>query len=198
MNLSFPRMASFQRKGLFLFAVLVGVCLAQQYWALSQSLKPVPKPVGLSKGFFVELRGDIRRPSLIHYGKALPVRQVIQDGGGLASNRSLSAVEAGQVLSEDAALEIGYFPEQGAFVRSGPLSNRARWILGRPLPLNQATAEDLDRLPGVGPGLARRIIAYREAQRGFSSLEELKQVEGLKEKTFDKIKDLLTLSDEKT
>jgi len=198
MNLSFPKIAPFQQKGLFLFAALVGGCLALQYWALSHSLKPVPGPVGLNKGFFVELRGDIRRPSLMHYVKALPVRQVIQDGGGLASNRPLSAVEATQVLYRDATLEIGYHPEQGAFVRPGPLSNRARWILGRPIVLNQAAAEDLDRLPGVGPGLARRIIACREAQRGFSSLEELKQVEGLKEKTFDKIKNLLTLSYKKT
>jgi competence protein ComEA len=134
----------------------------------------------------------------MHYLKALPVRQVIQDSGGLASNRSIPAVEAAQVLSRDTTLDIGSHSEEGAPVRSGPLSNRARWILGRPIPLNQAAAEDLDRLPGVGPELAWRIIACREARRGFSSLEELKQVEGLKEKTFDKIKNLLTLSDEKT
>ncbi len=79
------------------------------------------------------------------------------------------------------------------FIQQKPLSVRALWILGRPIPLNRATAEDLDRLPGIGPGLAQRIMEYRQALGKFSSLDQLKEVNGIKEKTFEKIKRYLTL-----
>lgn len=61
--------------------------------------------------------------------------------------------------------------------------------------LNSATQQELaERLPGIGEELARRIIEYREQHGGFQSLEELKNVEGIGDKTLEKIKPYLSLS----
>lgn len=57
--------------------------------------------------------------------------------------------------------------------------------------VNLANAEELQLLPGVGPVLARRIIAYREEQGRFHSLDSLKNVRGIGPKTVQKIRHYL-------
>lgn len=55
------------------------------------------------------------------------------------------------------------------------------------LSINAAGPDDLVDLPGIGPVLADRIIAYRLQRGGFDSLEELKNVKGVGDKLFEKI-----------
>lgn len=64
-----------------------------------------------------------------------------------------------------------------------------------PLDLNSATAEELTALPGIGEVLAGRIVAYREANGVFTSVEELLQVDGIGEKRFEAIRDYITLEE---
>ncbi|MGE5544678.1 MAG: helix-hairpin-helix domain-containing protein [Bacillota bacterium] len=60
------------------------------------------------------------------------------------------------------------------------------------LNLNTATAEELDqKLPGIGPALAQRIVDYRQQMGGFRSTEELREVSGIGEKRYAEIKDLV-------
>ena len=59
------------------------------------------------------------------------------------------------------------------------------------LDLNAATAEELETLPGIGPVLAQRILDYRTACGGFETLDELLNVEGIGEKTYKAIYELL-------
>ena len=59
--------------------------------------------------------------------------------------------------------------------------------------LNGATAEDLQRLPGIGPAMAERILAYRKEAGGFHDAIELREVRGIGEKTFARLKDLVAI-----
>ena len=59
--------------------------------------------------------------------------------------------------------------------------------------LNSATIDELMQLPGIGEVKAKAIIAYREENGGFKSIEELLEVNGIGESTFNKIKDQLSL-----
>lgn len=61
------------------------------------------------------------------------------------------------------------------------------------LNLNTASAAQLTALPGIGETLAGRIIAYREEVGTFDSLDELLAVNGIGEKTLEKIEDLVTV-----
>ena len=62
-----------------------------------------------------------------------------------------------------------------------------------PINLNTAGEAELLALPGVGEVLAQRILAYRQEHGGFESVEELLNVEGIGEKRFEQIWDLVTL-----
>ncbi|MCY4027302.1 MAG: ComEA family DNA-binding protein [Acidobacteria bacterium] len=65
--------------------------------------------------------------------------------------------------------------------------------------INRATLAELDTLPGVGPRTAQRILEYREENDGFTRIEELMNVRGIGERTFLRLKPLVTVgpSDER-
>jgi len=59
--------------------------------------------------------------------------------------------------------------------------------------INTADQSQLDTLPGVGPSLAQRIIQYREINGPFKAIEDLKDVSGIGDKNFEKLKDRVTV-----
>jgi len=66
--------------------------------------------------------------------------------------------------------------------------------ISKPVDINEASKEELERLPGIGPTLADRILQYREKHGKFKRIEEIKQVRGIGERTFQRIKSLITVS----
>jgi len=64
---------------------------------------------------------------------------------------------------------------------------------GEKININTASADDLASLPGIGPSYAQRIVEYREKNGPFHKVEDLLNVRGIGEKTFERIRDRLTL-----
>ena len=67
-----------------------------------------------------------------------------------------------------------------------------------PINLNTATAADLEKLPGVGPAVAARIIEHRQKNGPFKKIEDLMTIRGIGEKTFLRLKPLVTIVPPKT
>jgi competence protein ComEA len=78
-----------------------------------------------------------------------------------------------------------------ASAQSGPWDAALR--ASREVDVNTATAAQLERLPHVGPSLARRIVEYREAHGGFRTPEELSRVRGIGPKTLETLEEYITV-----
>jgi competence protein ComEA len=74
----------------------------------------------------------------------------------------------------------------------------AKAAAASPLNLNTATAAELELLPGIGARTAERIVEYRQKNGGFKKIEELMNVRGVGEKSFLKLKALITVTPPKT
>ncbi|MGF1504230.1 MAG: ComEA family DNA-binding protein, partial [Anaerolineae bacterium] len=62
-----------------------------------------------------------------------------------------------------------------------------------PVNINTADADTLQTLPGIGPALAERIIAYREENGQFGNIQDLQNVSGIGPSTFEQLADLITV-----
>ena len=74
---------------------------------------------------------------------------------------------------------------------------KARATTANPVNLNSASAAQLQTLPGVGASAAQRIVDYRQKNGSFKKIEELMNVKGIGEKSFLKLKPLITVSGDK-
>jgi competence protein ComEA len=189
----FPNLGRAQQKGLLVLSALVLSYVFLSHWAgLPQTLSLPPAGVTKSQPIYIELEGAVQRPGLFTYQQPPTILRVINDGGGLSGKSRIPAQRGQELLTKDTRMVISADNARRLVLESGPLSIKSLWILGRPIPVNQAKAEDFDRLPGIGPGLAQRIVAYREEQGPFPDLDSLKEVKGIKEKTLEKIRSYLT------
>jgi len=66
---------------------------------------------------------------------------------------------------------------------------------GAKININSAGVEELTDLPGIGPAYAQRIVDYRKEYGPFKSIEDLLNVRGIGDRTFDKIRDRITIKD---
>ena len=81
-------------------------------------------------------------------------------------------------------------PQQVAGAASSVAENQSNKIN-----INTSDASQLDKIPGVGPARAADIINYRESHGNFKSIEEIKNIKGIGDKTFESMKDLITIGE---
>ncbi|HAL61824.1 MAG TPA: competence protein ComEA, partial [Chloroflexi bacterium] len=72
-----------------------------------------------------------------------------------------------------------------------PPSGSSGGQAGGKININTASAAELETLPGIGPVLAQRVVDYREANGPFAAIEDIKNVRGIGEATFEEIKELI-------
>ncbi len=146
----------------------------------------------------VDVVGRVRRPGLVRLPAGSRVVDAIMAAGGAAPGAALDAVNLARKVVDGEQIRV---PRQGkpitspggADVAVGQAQPGAPDQPGVPLDLNTATIEQLDTLPGVGEVTARRIVEYRQAHP-FNSVEDLRQVQGIGDRRFETLKDLVTVA----
>lgn len=83
------------------------------------------------------------------------------------------------------------YPAQVALAQTASATQSAAAM--KPVSINKADSEELQTVRGIGPALADRILEYRSANGNFKSLDQLKEVKGIGDSKFEKIKDQITL-----
>jgi competence protein ComEA len=128
----------------------------------------------------VDVKGEVVTPGLITLAAGDRVADAINAAGGLLPGANVTSLNLAERLFDGQMIYIGN--AKSSDVPSDPRIN-----------INQATESELDSLPGVGPVMAGRIVAWRETNQRFHSLEELQEVPGIGPKVFANLKPLVRL-----
>jgi competence protein ComEA len=118
----------------------------------------------------------------------------IAAAGGLSAEADPGGVNLARIVSDG---EQFYVPRQGEVPPQLPTA-AGSGAGGAAAPaakvnLNTATVADLESLPRIGPTMAQRIIDYRTANGRYTSVDGLRDVTGIGDKTFEGLKDLITV-----
>ncbi|KRM72553.1 helix-hairpin-helix domain-containing protein [Lacticaseibacillus brantae] len=142
-----------------------------------------------SKAGFVHLKGAVKKPGLYPVTESTRWDAVVKAAGGLLPDADLTQVNLAKIASDQETLNIPIIGQSSQASGQASVTSTS----GGSINLNSATAEQLQTLSGVGPKKAQDIIAYRDAHGGFKTLDELKSVPGIGDKTFQKFAPQLTL-----
>ncbi|MEZ3428132.1 MAG: helix-hairpin-helix domain-containing protein [Lachnospiraceae bacterium] len=136
-----------------------------------------------AQAVFVHICGEVAYPGVYEVPKESRLCDVLLLAGGFTEAAAMDSVNLAGQVSDGMQVVIPSIQE----VRQAA-AEKARERDGL-LNLNTATKTELCTLSGIGESRAAAIIAYREAHGGFSAVEEIMQVEGIKSGTYEKLKD---------
>ena len=134
------------------------------------------------ESIFVDIDGEVMNPGVYQLESGDRVNDAIIVAGGLTDNACTKNLNKARKLSDGEKIYISSEDENVISSNSSGLIN-----------INTASANELMSLPGIGQVYAQRIIDYRSSKL-FSSIEEITNVDGIGEKTFNKMKDLITIN----
>lgn len=143
----------------------------------------IPAPSGLR--IAVHVLGAVEQPGFYEVGDGSRVLDAIAAAGGLSDTADPSGVNLARFLTDGEQVRVPFAGE----VVAAPPGTTADGKVN----LNTADAATLETLPRVGPAMAARIIAWREANGGFGSVDDLRGVTGIGERTFADLEPLVTV-----
>lgn len=135
-------------------------------------------------------------PGVRELAEGARVQDAVDAAGGFADGAARDALNLARVLADGEQIVVPSqeeaVSEPVAAVDGGDAgSGAAASPTGGKIDLNRATAAELDALPGVGPSTAEKIVADREANGPFRTVEDLKRVSGIGDKKFADLADLV-------
>ena len=146
----------------------------------------------------VEIKGEVARPDVYQLEEGSIIKDLIDMAGGVTEEADLSRINRAEELLNHELIIIGNINDEtessvvqnnSTYSSNGNNSDKGNTLIN----INTADLEQLKEITGIGNIKAQSIIDYREANGGFKSLEELKNVDGIGDKTFEKIKEQITL-----
>jgi competence protein ComEA len=174
--------------GLVIAAVLVGAGLGAM-GDEGATVDPPPSAAGeetsADNTFPVYVSGWVATPGVVDVTEGAIVADAVSMAGGALEGALLDTVNLARPLAEGDHVQIPG-PGDAAAAASGPATDTDGLIR-----INQADAAALEDLPGVGPVLAERIVAHREANGPFETVEDLLEVPGIGEAKLASMRDLI-------
>lgn len=178
----------------------VGVLLTSSSQTTTKSLSPTKKERKENNQIYVDISGAISHPGVYCLSKNDRLFTLIQKAGGLTENAAVNTVnqsikledqqkiviltqeEAKNTQAENTSLSVS-----DSSISKKDNDNQAK------ININQADLSQLQQLSGIGAKKAQAIIDYRTENGDFKSIDELGKVNGIGEKTVEKLKNSITI-----
>jgi len=132
---------------------------------------------------YVQITGDVRHPGMyaISANKMAADAIIVAEPLRPVSASDLDTFAATPVVSGE-AISVLMQPDGRFLLTRGVIPVAERLVMRIPLDINTMNETDFDRVPGIGPAMAQRIVAYRQKNGGRMSKHDLISVEGIGEK----------------
>ena len=181
-----PEFSSKQVRTLLLLGG-VGIAISTLFFLLSRGQTetisdPLPAPTisEVVTQIYVDVAGKVIHPGVYQLPQGSRAIDALNMAGGAKKGVDLSDINLAHIVVDGEQLYVGGSSSIGSAPR-GKLN------------INRASKSQFDSLPGIGPVLASRIIAYRTKNGPFTSVDDLQKVSGIGGSKFDDIKDLLRI-----
>lgn len=132
----------------------------------------------LHSDIIIEIKGEVNQPGIYMVPSTAIISEVIVLAKGFTNSAYTDDLNLAGKVSDGMVIYVRKKDENSAISK---------------VSINNGTLEELKTLPGIADAKAQAIISYRIENYGFSNLEELMNVKGISQATFDKIKDYITL-----
>ena len=140
----------------------------------------------------VEIKGEVNNPNVYYLDEESIIQDLIDMAGGITDRGDLKNINRAQQLTDHECIIIPSYEETNIDITSGEttistVSNSDK------VNINTADSTELQTLTGIGESRAQAIIDYREEHGRFNSIEDIKNISGIGDKMFEKIKEHITI-----
>ena len=152
-----------------------------------------------AKEIVVYVAGAVNRPGVVQLAEGARAKDAVDACGGFLPTADTNGVNLAQKLKDGMQVTV---PEKMTAAAQGAatqgVTGGAQAGAAKPLPegmvnINTADEKELDKLPGVGPAMAKRIVEYRTENGAFQAPEEIKRVKGIGDAKYEKMKDKIAV-----
>ena len=142
---------------------------------------------------YVDICGEVAKPDVYRVKNGSRLFEVIAQAGGLTAQADINVINRAETVRDGQKIRILSYEEtnQGAQQQGDASASQYRsqtQANDGKININLADAATLQMIPGIGPSKAERILEYRETTGSFQSIEDIKNVSGIGNKTFESIK----------
>lgn len=144
---------------------------------------------------YVHVCGSVKNPDVYKVKKNSRIADVIQLAGGLKEEAADSSINQASIVIDGQQIYVPSKEEFSILKDSGQqeIGTEEKVQKNRKLNINKASINELMTLPGIGKSKAESILAFREDNGRFTSIEDIMLISGIKENVFNKIKDLIDI-----
>lgn len=153
-----------------------------------------PKPTKTNAPITVQINGEIQKPGIYAVPENSRVEDLILAAGGLTEDADIRFVNFALIVRDG---DYIYIPSEGEKIPEIARNSSINALLDDendihyPININEASQDDFESLPGIGPSKASDIIAYRQMVGSFSSLDDLLEISGIGPATLEALSDYL-------
>lgn len=171
--------------GLALLVAMAVFTIATAMWLDSRSTPRITFMGTPEMSIAIDVRGAVATPGVMYLDPGDRMIDVVEAAGGLTSDADRALINLSSRVNDGQVITIPTIASED--LTTG--SNQSGLIN-----INTASADELKQLPGIGDVLANRIIAYREFNGPYQTVDDLTNVEGVSSTLVDSIRDLITVS----
>ena len=138
---------------------------------------------------YVDIGGEVAMPGVYEVNEGTRLFEVIERAGGLTEEADIDEINRAETVFDGQKIMIGAIGDTAQTDEKGNSNYEDEGKVN----INTADSAELQSIPGIGPSKAERIIEYRESQGRFKTVEDIKNISGIGNKTFESIKEYITV-----